>query len=428
MAKVVNNFQSVITGTYYGDSNQDAIWAGQGMPPNYLENFDFSQAIFYSFEQINFNYMPMEMPGKATFSSAQFGDGLISNNVEIYGAWGRTDLIINLTQDGSLNMSNWQFKSGQYYSWVAGEDYVFINGAPGNHKVVGSPVSDTFVFDGKFSDYKVTSNGAGGFLVVDGAAGRDGSSNVTGVEYFQFQDRLVDTSTLAPISPEPPVTPGPSVTVHEVVLGLYASLYGRAAEKPGYEFWIGSLKDDGITVSNVKQATATFQQSQELGENFVKSQSTFFDATYGGLDDSQFIDALYKNIGGNAGDADGIQFWAKQLATLRAGGAGVQEARSQIAGTFVQALIGYDASTNAGDQDALLRQQTIENKIAVSQAYLTASGQSDGGILIPNSPTDPAYQAAIRAIDGVTFDPQTVTVALAGINNAVANHDLSYIV
>lgn len=91
-------------------------------------------------------------------------------------------------------------------------------------------------------------------------------------------------------------------------------------------------------------------------------------------------------------------------------------------------MIGYDASTNAGDQDALLRQQTIENKIAVSQAYLTASGQSDGGILIPNSPTDPAYQAAIRAIDGVTFDPQTVTVALAGINNAVANHDLSYIV
>jgi hypothetical protein len=437
MTTVYDNFKPVITGVYYGDSNQDAIWAGRGMPAGYLENFDFSQATFYSFEQINYNWMAMDMPGKATFASSQFGDGLISNNVQIFGAWGRTDLIINLTPEGSLNMSGWQFMQGPYYNWVTGEDYVFINGAPGNHTVVGSSASDTFIFRGNLADYKITSNGAGGFLVVDGVSGRDGSDNISGVEFFKFQDQIVDTSTLS-VGPRPPTTPESLVTPQELVLGLYATLYNRGAEMPGYSSWIDYLRQQpdagGVTISNANSGTTSFHDAKVLGEGFVVSQSTFFDATYGNMPDSQFINALYVNIGGSAGEASGIQFWTSQLQTLESTGLSTQASRSQIVGSFTQTLIGYDPAANMGSltasqyQDAVHRHDTIANKISVSLAYLNASAQPGGDILIPHSVTDAAYQAAIRAISHVTYDDNTASVAIVGINNAVAHHDLSYIV
>jgi hypothetical protein len=437
MTDVVDNFNPVLTGVFTGDpnSNQNAIWAGHGMPPGYLENFDFSQAVFYNFQQIDFNWMAMDMPGKATFSSAQFGAGLISNNVQIYGAWGETDLIINMTPNGTLDMSHWQFMQGQYYNWVTGEDYVYINGAAGNQTIIGSPVSDTFVFKGNLADYKIASNGNGGFLFTDSVAGRDGTDNITGVEFFKFGDQTVAASSL---NPTPPSSSSASVTPQNLLLGLYAALYDRAGEMPGYSSWINYLKlqpdATGVSVSNANTGTTSFQDAKVLGEAFVNSQSTFFDATYGGLTDSQFVNALYTNIGGNGGDASGIQFWSSQLKVLESGGLSAQAARSQIVGTFVQALISYDPAANAGSlsssqyQDAVNRQSTIENKIAVSLAYLNASAEPGGDILVPQSVTDAAYQAAIRAISHVTYDHNTVNVAVTGINNAVAHHDLSLIV
>ncbi|WP_363349558.1 DUF4214 domain-containing protein [Methylocystis echinoides] len=435
MTTVVDNFNPVLTGVYYGDSNQDAIWAGHGMPPGYLENFDFSQAVFYSFEQINYNWMAMDMPGKATFSSSQFGDGLIGNDVQIYGAWGRTDFIVNMASGGSLNMSAWQFVQGKYYNWLTGEDYVFINGAPGNETIIGSPVADTFVFKGNSADYKISSNGAGGFIVSDAVAGRDGRDSITGVEFLQFRDQTVATSSL---TPAPPSSPPASATPQQLLLGLYAALYDRAAEMPGYSYWVDYLRQQpdarGVTLANAHVGSTTSQDAKALGQAFVTTQSAFFDATYGRLSDPQFVEALYTNIGGNAGDAGGIRYWTSQLQGLRSEGLGTQAARAQIAGAFVQAMISYDIPANAASlsssefQAAVERQDSFKNKIAVSLAYANASGQTGGEILVPHSVTDAAYQAAIRAIDHVTFDVRTVNVAILGINNSVAHQDLSLIV
>jgi hypothetical protein len=72
---------------------------------------------------------------------------------------------------------------------------------------------------------------------------------------------------------------------------------------------------------------------------------------------------------------------------------------------------------------------TVGNKLAVSLAYLDASGQPpDGNILIPHNPDDEAYAVAVRAVGGVTVDPSTAEIAIAGIHNAVAEQDLSLIV
>ena len=219
-------------------------------------------------------------------------------------------------------------------------------------------------------------------------------------------------------------------------LGLYAALYNRAAEAPGYSYWVGidGQQPDagGVTVANAGTTAVTLNDAQLLGQAFVNTQSTFFNATYASLNDSAFINALYVNIGGNAGDPSGITYWANLLAQAEAGGQSVQAARAGLAGQFVHDLIdvnlaAFTGLTTAQYQAALQRQETINNKIAVSLAYSTASQQPGGAILDPQTIGDAAYQAATTILQGVTYDPATVTAAITGINAAVAAQNLHLI-
>lgn len=235
----------------------------------------------------------------------------------------------------------------------------------------------------------------------------------------------IDTTTTDPTS------------VQQEVMGLYAALYGRAGELSGFSYWVGLVSQQsdaaGLTAANAGVTPIMLSEAVMLGQNFVNSQNTFFNATYGGLTDSQFIRAMYQNIGGSAGDSDGISYWASLLADAEAHGQSAQAARAGIAGQFVDALIGFDATTRPlglTDQqwtDAQTRTQTINNKIAVSTAYANACTQNGGDILIPHAVNDAAYQAAAAVLQSVTADPNSVAVALAGINNAVAHHDLGLI-
>jgi hypothetical protein len=107
-------------------------------------------------------------------------------------------------------------------------------------------------------------------------------------------------------------------------------------------------------------------------------------------------------------------------------------ARAGLVGELVQILIDYSVSTATGLTAAQLltaeqRQETIDNKIAVSLDYLNASQGPGGAILDPHTIADAAYQAATAILQAVTYDPATVTTAIVGINNAVAHQNLSLI-
>ena len=113
-------------------------------------------------------------------------------------------------------------------------------------------------------------------------------------------------------------------TVQQEDLGLYMALYNRAAEFPGYSYWVGVVGQQpdgaGVTVANAGSTAVTFNDAQVLGQAFVNTQATFFNQTYASLTDSAFINALYVNIGGNAGDPGGITYWATLLQQAEAGG------------------------------------------------------------------------------------------------------------
>jgi hypothetical protein len=231
----------------------------------------------------------------------------------------------------------------------------------------------------------------------------------------------------------------PPTSVQQEVLGLYAALYNRAADFPGYSFWVGTdgqqPDSGGVTVANAGTTAVTLNDAGVLGQAFVNTQATFFNQTYASLTDSQFINALYLNIGGNAGDPGGIAYWQGLLAQAEAGGASVQAARAGLVGQFVHDLIDFDLTpgatalglTAAQYQQAQTREAAINDKIAVSLAYSNASQQTGGSILDAHSVGDAAFNASVAVIQGVTSDPNTVTIAITGINNVVAHQDLTLI-
>jgi hypothetical protein len=230
-----------------------------------------------------------------------------------------------------------------------------------------------------------------------------------------------------------------TTSVQQEILGLYAALYGRAAEFPGFSYWIGVVGQQsdgvGVTVANAGSTEVTLNDAAVLGQAFVNTQSTYFNSVYGSLNDSQFINALYVNIGGNAGDPTGIAYWASLLQQAEGANptaAQIQAARAGLVGQFVHDLVDYNLSTATGLTAAQLlaatqRQGTIDNKIAVSLAYSNASQQTGGAILDPQTIGDAAYQAATTILQNVTYDSATVTAAITGINAAVAAQNLHLI-
>jgi hypothetical protein len=232
----------------------------------------------------------------------------------------------------------------------------------------------------------------------------------------------IDTTTVPPTS------------VQQEILGLYSALYNRATDFNGVAFWDGVVAGQpdgsGVTTANAGSTAVTVNDATVLGQLFANTQSTFFNQTYGGMTDSQFINAMYVNIGGNAGDPGGVTYWANLLQQAETAGQSVQAARAGIVGQFVHDLIDYNINDRpAGLTDAQWlaaeqRQETIDNKIVVSEYLSNASQQSGGNILIAQNVGDPAYQAATTVLQGVTYDPATVTAAILGINNAVAHQNL----
>jgi hypothetical protein len=108
----------------------------------------------------------------------------------------------------------------------------------------------------------------------------------------------------------------------------------KAADGPGIDYWCGTL---GVTTAAASTTLVTLAQQTALGQAFVNTQSTYFTGLYGGLTDIQFVQALYMNIGGNTGDAGGIQYWFSLLQAAEGASptaAQIQAARAGIVGQF----------------------------------------------------------------------------------------------
>ncbi len=78
---------------------------------------------------------------------------------------------------------------------------------------------------------------------------------------------------------------------------LYVAYFRRTPDIAGLEFWIGRIRSG--------------QGIASISENFAQSDE--FRTTYGSLDDTGFIELVYRNVLGRAADSGGRSYWLAQM-------------------------------------------------------------------------------------------------------------------
>ncbi|QGZ39002.1 DUF4214 domain-containing protein [Pseudoduganella flava] len=179
--------------------------------------------------------------------------------------------------------------------WLAGSGDDRLEGGSGNDVLVGGDGIDTAVFAGKQADWLVRVLGDGRIALTTAGGETD---TLTGIERAEFADGTRDLSF------------SQSADVETVGL-LYQAVLGRAADLAGIAGW-----------------TAQHASAQQLANGFAASAE--FQARYGQLSDSAFVQALYANSGLAAGAAGGTAAWVNYLH---------DHTRAELIGTW----IGQDA-------------------------------------------------------------------------------------
>lgn len=204
----------------------------------------------------------------------------------------------------------------------------------------------------------------------------------------------------------------PTPTNAELIAGLYTAFFNRAPDAAGLTFWEGRFSA-GATV-------------RDLAAGFASHP--VFEATYGALDNRQFVEAVYVNVLGGTGDSAGINYW---VGSLDAG----QHSRDQMVADFVHSALSADltAARDRGEltqqefELAVQRQSSLTNKAEIGVDY----AKYLGGLTNLSSGTDPnskaslesdnAYLAAQAIISHINSDPRSMYPAEALIGAGVAH-------
>jgi hypothetical protein len=226
-------------------------------------------------------------------------------------------------------------------------------------------------------------------------------------------------------------------TVLQEIAGLYDAIYNRAVDVNGMAYWISVIAQQpdakGLTLANAATTLVSTNDAALLGKSILLAETSYYNKTYAPLNDANFVNALYQNLGGTAGDPGGLAYWQQSLQTLENSGLSVQVARASLVGSFVHDLVSTDLTqwvnvlTNDQMTSAIHRQAAVVDKLAASLAYENASAGSGGAIFNAQVVGDAAFNAEVRLINAVGADPATVSTAIIGIYNAVTHQDLSLI-
>ena len=197
-----------------------------------------------------------------------------------------------------------------------------------------------------------------------------------------------------------------TATNAQKIAGLYAAFFERAPDAAGLSYWEGQFTGNA-TVNTI---------AVQFAANPV------FAATYGSLTDVQFVNAVYQNVLGAAGDAAGVDYWVSQLKT---GGA---DARANFVAQFVNDALTVDVAsfTNLTAEERAVaqgRQDTLTNKANVGLHFAEKFGAASNITATGDITQDPAYLAAQAAIKNVTADPATAAAAEGRIDIAVGTSD-----
>lgn len=196
------------------------------------------------------------------------------------------------------------------------------------------------------------------------------------------------------------------LTPSEYLAGLYVATYDRAPDASGLNWWL-TTGAPGLNAAQIATSPGVIAG--------FTTANTYYQSTYAGLNNTQFVQAIYQNVLGANGDAGGEAYW---IGTLTPGGSVFYADRGAMVAAFVYAALTWDGAqgslTTQEWHSAINRQQQLENKIQVSLDYVALLGATTN----VGSYGDQAYKASVAILGSVTADPATVIAALNFIEAA----------
>lgn len=181
-----------------------------------------------------------------------------------------------VTPTGTVYTGN---TASETFTGGAGRDTFTGNG--GNDTLDGAGDIDTAIYSGNRSMYTVSLS-SGVITVADALTGRDGRDTLRDIERVKFADLSLAFDV-----------DGHAGEAYR----LYQAAFDRAPDLGGLGFQMKAL-DDGLSLSL-------------LAGNFL--QSPEFSATYGSLDDAQYVTQLYANVLHRAPDSGGLAYHVADL-------------------------------------------------------------------------------------------------------------------
>jgi hypothetical protein len=170
---------------------------------------------------------------------------------------------------------------------------------------------------------------------------------------------------------------------------LYVGILGRAADRPGLDYWLDQIYAGIFTLENTRTA-------------FTHPDQAEYTEIYGGLTNSQLVTAIYENFLERAPDMLGFLYWVSELDNGRVN-----------ADQMINAIINAVQDPSATGEQSAKDLSCLENKIEVAMYFTEQTKEYF---------FDAAYREMARAVvNDVTDDPETVAQAKAMIDEYVGN-------
>lgn len=178
----------------------------------------------------------------------------------------------------------------------AGNDKFYGYGDSGSDLFNGGSGIDTSVYRGAFANYTMTKEVSFfnpttnrkdliGLQVKDNS-GLDGMDGLVNVERLQFTDTNIALDV------------GPTQNAGSVYM-IYKAAFNRPPDVNGMGYWLAQKDGGSNIVTNIAQG-------------FVNSAE--FTAKYGANpSNASYVDKLYQNVLGRAGEAGGVAYWNQEL-------------------------------------------------------------------------------------------------------------------
>jgi hypothetical protein len=271
--------------------------------PLYFEDFNLDGYVDFWFSHYhahpsNFDELVFINDGTGQFSNPK---NMFSTMVE-YPAWNTmSPFFFDANNDGAIDVVGVKAVFPNPPTRNIGEEiHTFLSDRPAydiksNNKFLavladknfdGGAGIDTGVFSGSRSSYTVSSSSNGVWSTVDKVVGRDGKDNFVNVERLQFTDTNLALDV------------GPTQNAGSVYM-LYKAAFNRTPDAVGMGYWIAQ-KDGGANIVT------------SIAQGFVNSAE--FIAKYGANPtNASYVNNLYQNVLGRAGEAGGVAYWTGEM-------------------------------------------------------------------------------------------------------------------